>query len=224
MVWKPSPETPLTADRRAADRRPRSPAANGCAGRLQPLRRRGRRRRRADARTTAGCRLISATGSCRMGRRVGEVVGRRLGRSLLELGGNNAHHRHPERRPGPGARGPSSSPPSAPPASAARPPRRLIVHESIARRVRRAARRGLPQRSRSATPGRTACLMGPLINERAVEAMMAALEAARDAGGRGPLRRASGSTGRASSSSRRSSGPGPTCRSSARRRSRRSST
>ncbi len=34
--------------------------------------------------------LISATGSCRMGRRVGEVVGRRLGRTLLELGGNNA--------------------------------------------------------------------------------------------------------------------------------------
>ena len=30
--------------------------------------------------------LISATGSCRMGRRVGEVVGGRLGRSLLELG------------------------------------------------------------------------------------------------------------------------------------------
>ena len=34
--------------------------------------------------------LISATGSCRMGRRIGEVVGKRLGKSLLELGGNNA--------------------------------------------------------------------------------------------------------------------------------------
>ena len=34
--------------------------------------------------------LISATGSTRMGRRVGEVVAQRLGRSLLELGGNNA--------------------------------------------------------------------------------------------------------------------------------------
>ena len=34
--------------------------------------------------------LISATGSTRMGRLVGEAVGRRLGRSLLELGGNNA--------------------------------------------------------------------------------------------------------------------------------------
>ena len=34
--------------------------------------------------------LISATGSTRMGKRVGKIVGERLGRSLLELGGNNA--------------------------------------------------------------------------------------------------------------------------------------
>ena len=34
--------------------------------------------------------LISATGSIAMGKHVGEVVGGRLGRSLLELGGNNA--------------------------------------------------------------------------------------------------------------------------------------
>jgi aldehyde dehydrogenase (NAD+) len=34
--------------------------------------------------------LISATGSTRMGRHVGQVVAKRLGRSLLELGGNNA--------------------------------------------------------------------------------------------------------------------------------------
>ena len=34
--------------------------------------------------------LISATGSCRVGERVAEVVGKRLGRTILELGGNNA--------------------------------------------------------------------------------------------------------------------------------------
>ncbi len=33
--------------------------------------------------------LVSATGSTRMGRIVAETVGRRLGRTLLELGGNN---------------------------------------------------------------------------------------------------------------------------------------
>lgn len=34
--------------------------------------------------------LVSATGSCRVGRRVAQVVGGRLGRTILELGGNNA--------------------------------------------------------------------------------------------------------------------------------------
>jgi aldehyde dehydrogenase (NAD+) len=34
--------------------------------------------------------LVSATGSTRVGKRVGRIVGERLGRSLLELGGNNA--------------------------------------------------------------------------------------------------------------------------------------
>ena len=34
--------------------------------------------------------LVSATGSTRMGKRVGELVGARLGKSILELGGNNA--------------------------------------------------------------------------------------------------------------------------------------
>jgi len=34
--------------------------------------------------------LISATGSTRMGKRIGGIVGERLGKSILELGGNNA--------------------------------------------------------------------------------------------------------------------------------------
>jgi aldehyde dehydrogenase (NAD+) len=38
----------------------------------------------------SGIALVSATGSTRMGRAVGAAVGARLGRSLLELGGNNA--------------------------------------------------------------------------------------------------------------------------------------
>ena len=34
--------------------------------------------------------LVSATGSTRMGREVAKIVASRLGKSLLELGGNNA--------------------------------------------------------------------------------------------------------------------------------------
>jgi aldehyde dehydrogenase (NAD+) len=34
--------------------------------------------------------LISATGSCKMGARVGQVVAQRFGKTILELGGNNA--------------------------------------------------------------------------------------------------------------------------------------
>lgn len=34
--------------------------------------------------------LISATGSTRMGKHIGEAVGKRLGKAILELGGNNA--------------------------------------------------------------------------------------------------------------------------------------
>ena len=34
--------------------------------------------------------LISATGSTRIGKRVGKIIGERLGNSILELGGNNA--------------------------------------------------------------------------------------------------------------------------------------
>tara|TARA_Y100000590_G_scaffold314396_1_gene355443 strand:+ start:898 stop:2421 length:1524 start_codon:yes stop_codon:yes gene_type:complete len=34
--------------------------------------------------------MISATGSTRMGKRIGQVVGSRLGKTILELGGNNA--------------------------------------------------------------------------------------------------------------------------------------
>jgi len=88
-LWKPSERTPLTAvavTRMAAE----VCEANGVDPAVFSL--------VVGEGATIGERLIhdrrvplvSATGSCRMGRRVGEVVAQRLGRSLLELGGNNA--------------------------------------------------------------------------------------------------------------------------------------
>ena len=88
VIWKPSSRTPLTAlacqalfaaGAGAVRRRP------GGAGRGD----RRRRRRRAlvdDPRVP----LVSATGSTAMGRAMAPKVAARLGRSLLELGGNNA--------------------------------------------------------------------------------------------------------------------------------------
>ncbi len=88
IVWKPSEFTPVTAValteicRKVAEQ-------HGFPGLFSLVVDDGPelgKTMAADARIP----LISATGSCRMGRSVAEVVGARLGRSLLELGGNNA--------------------------------------------------------------------------------------------------------------------------------------
>jgi len=88
MIWKPSSKTPLTAVavQQIADRVMK---ANGLTGVFNLVIGRGSEvgeRMLNDRRLP----LISATGSCRMGRRIATVVGERLGRTLLELGGNNA--------------------------------------------------------------------------------------------------------------------------------------
>jgi aldehyde dehydrogenase (NAD+) len=88
MIWKPSSKTPLTAVavQHIANRVMQS---NGLDGVFNLVIGRGSEvgeRMLSDRRLP----LISATGSCRMGRRIATVVGERLGRTLLELGGNNA--------------------------------------------------------------------------------------------------------------------------------------
>ena len=88
VVWKPSPLASLTAVavqkivHRVALAEGFPGIFNLCVGEADDI----GERMLADVRLP----LISATGSCRLGRRVAEVVGSRLGRSLLELGGNNA--------------------------------------------------------------------------------------------------------------------------------------
>src|SRR6186713_3147175 len=88
-VWKPSSLTPLTAIAtiKIAEKVCRANAVDPAIFTLVI----------GDG-TTVGERLlndkraplISATGSCRMGARVAEAVGKRFGKTILELGGNNA--------------------------------------------------------------------------------------------------------------------------------------
>ncbi len=88
IVWKPSSKVPLSAIavqnivNRVLDRNNLNGVMNLIIGRGKTIGERLISDRRIP--------LISATGSCDMGRRVGSVVAGRLGRSLLELGGNNA--------------------------------------------------------------------------------------------------------------------------------------
>ncbi|WP_291837689.1 aldehyde dehydrogenase family protein [Brevundimonas sp.] len=89
VIWKPSEKTPLTAlATQAVFDRALSRFGDAPAG-LSQLVIGGRQ---AGERLTADARvaLVSATGSTRMGRAVAQTVAARLGRSLLELGGNNA--------------------------------------------------------------------------------------------------------------------------------------
>ena len=125
--------------------------------------------------------LISATGSTRMGRHVAEVVARRLGRSLLELGGNNAIVVAPTadlnlamRAILFGAGGTAGQ--------RCTTTRRIILHESVREDLTRRladAYRQVPIGS----PLEPATLMGPLVNTRAVADMQAALAEVRKEGG-----------------------------------------
>ena len=88
ILWKPSSKTPLTAIATHAIFN-RVAKAHGWDGVFNLVIGSGRsvgEKLIHDKRIP----LVSATGSTRMGLHVGEVVGARLGRSILELGGNNA--------------------------------------------------------------------------------------------------------------------------------------
>jgi aldehyde dehydrogenase (NAD+) len=87
-VWKPSEKTPLCAvacQKIIQNVFKQNNVPEGVCGLISGGREVGEWMA-ADKRIP----LVSATGSTRMGKAVGAVVGERLGRSLLELGGNNA--------------------------------------------------------------------------------------------------------------------------------------
>lgn len=179
MVWKPSSKTPL------------------CAVAVQHICQRVMKRNDVEGvftlvigkGSTIGERLIqdrrlpliSATGSCKMGKRIGEVVAGRFGRTILELGGNNAILVEADadldmtlRAVLFGAVGTAGQRCTS--------TRRLLLHRSIAdtflERLLRAYK-SIP----AGDPLDEKTLLGPLVDEGAVDDMMAALAQARSQGG-----------------------------------------
>ena len=126
--------------------------------------------------------LISATGSTRMGKSVGAAVGQRLGRSLLELGGNNAIIITPSADlkmvvPGAvfGAVGTAGQRCTS--------TRRLIIHETIYDKVKDALVAAYKQ-LRIGNPLDQNNHVGPLIDQDAVNNYLNAIEAAQKEGGK----------------------------------------
>ena len=179
VVWKPAEPTPLTAlaVQRIANQ---VMADHGVTGIFTLVVGTGRtigERMLADDRLP----LISFTGSTAVGRRVSQVVAERFGRSLLELGGNNAIVIAADadldmavRAVLFGAVGTAGQRCTS--------TRRLIVHtdivEALAARLV-AAYRQVP----IGAPLEAGTLMGPLVNTAAVDSMQAALAQAVSEGG-----------------------------------------
>ncbi|WP_395046713.1 aldehyde dehydrogenase family protein [Flavobacterium sp.] len=126
--------------------------------------------------------LISATGSTRMGRIVGSTVAQRFGKSLLELGGNNAIIITPTADlkvvvPGAvfGAVGTAGQRCTS--------TRRLIIHESVYDKVRDAIVGAYGQLT-IGNPLDQKNHIGPLIDKESVNTYLAAIESAKAEGGK----------------------------------------
>jgi aldehyde dehydrogenase (NAD+) len=179
VVWKPSELTPLTAIavqhivNRVLEPQDFAGVLNLVVG--------GRdigQQLAADPRLP----LISATGSVAMGRSVASTVAQRLGRTLLELGGNNgliltesANLDLALRAVLFAAVGTAGQ--------RCTTLRRLIIHESIADSfsLRLAA---AYQSIQPGNPWDDGVLLGPLIREQSIEQFLAAIGAARQQGGK----------------------------------------
>jgi len=180
MLWKPSSKTPLIS---IALQKIVAPVLeeHGFAGVMNLIIGRGADvgERLLEDRRVA---LISATGSCRMGRRIGAVVGARLGRALLELGGNNAIIVMEDadldlavRAILFGAVGTAGQ--------RCTTTRRIIAHRDIAGRLTERLVAAYAQVT-IGNPLEEGVLMGPLVDAGAVADMMQALEVIRRQGGR----------------------------------------
>ena len=126
--------------------------------------------------------LISATGSVRMGRHIAQVVAARLGKSILELGGNNAVIVTPNadidlaiRAIVFGAVGTAGQ--------RCTTTRRIIVHETMFDKLSASLIKAY-QQIKIGNPLDDNILMGPLIDREAVSNMQTALEEVKQQGGK----------------------------------------
>lgn len=180
LVWKPSEKTPLTALAcheilmKVIRSMPEAPddlshVIVGGADVGHAL--------AADPRMT----LVSATGSIPMGKKVAETVAGRLGKCLLELGGNNAAIVTPTADLELAVRGIVFSAVGTC-GQRCTSLRRLIVHETIRAKVVDRLKK-IYESISVGNPFDAATLVGPLVDEQAAQRMDEALEAARDQGG-----------------------------------------
>ena len=179
VVWKPSPLTPLTSMACAA-LLDRAGAECGAPEGLHQL---------VVAGTDGGqvlvdspdVALVSATGSERMGAEVGPRVAARLGRLLLELGGNNAALVAPSADLELAARGIVFAA-AGTAGQRCTTMRRLIAHDDVVDEL--AGRLSdVFGRLPIGDPFAEGTLLGPLISGRAYRAMVEALSDAREQGG-----------------------------------------
>jgi aldehyde dehydrogenase (NAD+) len=179
VVWKPAPATPLTSLACAA-LLDRAGAEFGAPAGLHQL-------VIADAEAAGALvdspdvALVSATGSERMGAQVAPRVAARLGRSLLELGGNNAAVVAPSADLELATRGIVFAA-AGTAGQRCTTLRRLIAHDGIVDELT-ARLSEVVARLPIGDPFAEGTLVGPLINERAYRAMVDALTEARADGG-----------------------------------------
>src|SRR6184192_1308155 len=179
-IWKPSEKTPLTAIAvtKIAERVCRETGADPAIFTLLVGGRKSVGQNLAD---DARIPLTSATGSVNMGLHVAKTVHGRLGRSIMELGGNNALIVAPSADIDMatqsiffGAVGTAGQRCTS--------TRRVIMHESVADKVRKkllAAYKSLP----IGNPLDKKTLMGPLIDKGAVDAVQNSIQRLKDEGG-----------------------------------------
>ena len=126
--------------------------------------------------------LVSATGSTRMGKAVGQAVGARLGRALLELGGNNAIIISKDADLDMSIRGALFGAVGTA-GQRCTTTRRLIIHESVYEQVKEKLAKAYDQ-LKIGNPLDENNHVGPLIDSQAVSSYLDAIEKIKQEGGK----------------------------------------